>query len=78
MSSLVEFSVCPRVIFQDVGERADKDEARMLNQKEGVLVGNRIHKSTSINRWERRASCTLRRCGFARRSDVGADLIPSA
>jgi 2-polyprenyl-6-methoxyphenol hydroxylase-like FAD-dependent oxidoreductase len=58
-ASLAEVKICPGVTFKDVWARADKDSARMLNQEEGfmshwhhnrtVLVGDAVHKSTSIN-----------------------------
>lgn len=58
-ASLADVAVCPGITFKDVWARADKDSARMLNQEEGfmsiwhhnriVLVGDAVHKSTSIN-----------------------------
>lgn len=59
-SSIADVAVCPGVRFGDVWAHVDRTTVRMLNQEEGfmdrwhhggrvVLVGDAVHKSTSVN-----------------------------
>ncbi|KAH8588211.1 FAD/NAD(P)-binding domain-containing protein [Bisporella sp. PMI_857] len=54
-----DVALCPGHIFRDLWKYADKEQARKLNQEEGilknwswgriVLVGDSVHKTTSVN-----------------------------